>query len=84
MTEGRRLTLEELVETRHPGTKHFVPLFSFSHLPGALQDVSRRFYNLAWDMIANLQDGPELTAGLRKLLEAKDCMVRQAVIDAKG
>lgn len=26
-----------------------------------------------------LPDGPELTAGLRKLLEAKDCFVRAAV-----
>lgn len=29
-------------------------------------------------MIRELPDGPELTAGLRKLLEAKDCFVRQA------
>jgi hypothetical protein len=30
-------------------------------------------------MISTLPDGPELTAGLRKLLEAKDCFVRAAV-----
>ncbi|PRY56421.1 hypothetical protein B0I28_10970 [Glycomyces artemisiae] len=30
-------------------------------------------------MIAALPDGPELTAGLRKLLEAKDCFVRAAL-----
>lgn len=36
---------------------------------------------LAEFAVHNLKDGPELTTGLRKLLEAKDCLVRQAVID---
>jgi hypothetical protein len=30
-------------------------------------------------MVIALPDGPELTAGLRKLLEAKDCLVRAAL-----
>ena len=30
-----------------------------------------------------LGDGPELSAGLRKLLEAKDCLVRQSILDAR-
>lgn len=30
-------------------------------------------------VINTLPDGPELTAGLRKLLEAKDCFVRAAL-----
>lgn len=34
--------------------------------------------------IWNLSDGPELTAGLRKLLEAKDCFVRQAIKDQEA
>jgi hypothetical protein len=34
-------------------------------------------------MISELPDGPELTAGLRKLLEAKDCFVRQALTVTK-
>jgi hypothetical protein len=34
---------------------------------------------LAEAMIVELPDGPELTAGLRKLLEAKDCFVRAAL-----
>jgi hypothetical protein len=33
-------------------------------------------------MIRDLPDGPELSAGLRKLLEAKDCFVRAAIGDA--
>jgi hypothetical protein len=33
----------------------------------------------AHEMARALPDSPELTAGLRKLLEAKDCFVRAAV-----
>lgn len=34
--------------------------------------------------VGRLDDGQELSAGLRRLLEAKDCFVRQAVIDRGG
>lgn len=82
-TVSRKLTLEELVVGRHPSVAHFAPLFAFDHLPERLKLISRPFSNLAWDMVVGLGDGPELSAGLRKLLEAKDCMVRQAVLDSK-
>lgn len=68
---------------RHPGTAHLLSLFEYKHLPHHLQGVSANFNTLANDLVQRLQDGPELTTGLRKLLEAKDCMVRQAVIDAR-
>jgi hypothetical protein len=64
---------------RHPGTTHLARLFTYAHLPAHLQDVSRPCAELADAMIAALPDGPELTAGLRKLLEAKDCLVRAAL-----
>ena len=64
---------------RHPGTSHVARYFAYAHLPAHLQEVSRPFQELADQMIAALPDGPELTAGLRKLLEAKDCMVRAAL-----
>jgi hypothetical protein len=41
--------------------------------------VSRPFGELAERMADTLPSGPELTAGLRKLLEAKDCAVRAAL-----
>lgn len=50
--------------------------FEFAHLPPHLQEVSRPFHEVAMTMNIVLQDGPEKDAGLRKLLEAKDCMVR--------
>lgn len=52
--------------------------FDWQHLPPNLAAVSRRFARLAGDCAAELE-GPELAAGLRKLLEAKDCMVRAAL-----
>ncbi|WP_217901368.1 MULTISPECIES: hypothetical protein [unclassified Rhodococcus (in: high G+C Gram-positive bacteria)] len=66
---------------RHPGTQHLLGLFEYAHLPAHLQEISIPLRATALDMTEVLQDGPELTTGLRKLLEAKDCFVRQAVID---
>lgn len=65
---------------RHPATAHFKPLFHVGHLAEPLQHVSALFRDLAVELLANLDDGPELSAGLRKLLEAKDCCVRSAVL----
>ena len=56
--------------------------FEYEHLPPRLGAISREFWLLAHSMAGKLE-GPELTAGLRKLLEAKDCMVR-AALDAGG
>lgn len=53
--------------------------FEYSHLPEKLQEVSKPICELALEMDKTLSDGPEKSAGLRKLLEAKDCFVRQAV-----
>jgi hypothetical protein len=64
---------------RHPSTQHFVPLFDYEHLAEPLREVSRLCADLAQEMVSYLGDGPELSAGLRKLLEAKDCFVRAAL-----
>ncbi|WJS05204.1 hypothetical protein [Roseibium aggregatum] len=53
--------------------------FEFAHLPDHLQKVSRPFGELASQLNEDLPDGPEKSTGLRKLLEAKDCMVRAAL-----
>ena len=57
--------------------------FAFRSSPTDLQQVSEPVALLAHDMADRLPDSPELSAGLRKLLEAKDCFVRAAV-DARG
>lgn len=55
--------------------------FKYDHLPEHLQAVSKPLGDLAQQMEAELPDGPEKSAGMRKLLEAKDCFVR-AKLDA--
>jgi hypothetical protein len=60
-----------------------VQFFQYAHLPERLQDVSRPFSDVAAMMIKLCDESGtnhgEVAAGLRKLLEAKDCAVRAAV-----
>lgn len=65
--------------TRHPATTGLLRYFEYAHLPDRLQRVSAPCAVLAREMTDRLPDGPELTTGLRKLLEAKDCFVRAAL-----
>jgi hypothetical protein len=60
-----------------------VKYFAYEHLPAHLQEVSKPLGDLARQMDAKLPDGAEKSAGLRKLLEAKDCFVRSA-LDIQG
>jgi hypothetical protein len=53
--------------------------FTFEHLPEKLQGISKSIADVAREMDATLPDGPEKSAGLRKLLEAKDCFVRAKI-----
>lgn len=53
--------------------------FEWDHLPAHLKDVSRFCCELAREMERTLPDGAEKSAGMRKLLEAKDCFVRSAI-----
>lgn len=64
---------------RHPSTQHVAAYFTSGHLPEDLRPVAEACEDLAAELLVHLPDGPELTAGLRKLLEAKDCFVRAAV-----
>lgn len=52
--------------------------FDYSHLPEPMQGFAQQFYDLAANLIHDLPDDPEMTVGLRKLLESKDCFVRAA------
>lgn len=68
------------VEGRHPGVVSIMRYFAWAHLPPHLQAVSMPLGRTALEMCDNFpDDGPELVAGLRKLLEGKDCFVRCAV-----
>lgn len=50
--------------------------FEYAHLPAHLQAVSKIFHDVAHGINNTVPRNPERTAGLRKLLEAKDCVVR--------
>jgi hypothetical protein len=56
-----------------------IKYFAFAHLPAHLQAVSKPVGLLAEQFEQQLPDGPEKSAGMRKLLEAKDCFVRAAL-----
>jgi hypothetical protein len=68
---------------RHPATAHILGLLASDHLPPKLRAISGPIEDLAHALTAELEDGPELTNGLRHLLDAKDSLVRQRVIDLK-
>lgn len=61
---------------RHPSVVQVAQYFAYEHLSGVLRDLSKACNELAFEMIDNLPDGPELTFGLRQLLLAKDAFVR--------
>ena len=53
--------------------------FHVGHLPEDLQEVARRFTELAVYLDAELPGGAEKSTALRKLLEGKDAAVRSAL-----
>lgn len=68
--------------SQHPGTANILRWFDDSHLPPHLQAVVGPIRQIAETMASAFpHGGPELTVGLRKLLEGKDCLVRVAVAE---
>lgn len=68
---------------RHPSVQHIVDLLNPNpNLPaGPMSELAHLTATFRNDVLALAGDGPEMSAGMRKLLEAKDCFVRQALID---
>ncbi len=66
---------EENGKQHHPAVAGVLRWFSYEHLDGPMRDISKKCHSLAHSMAGEL-DGTELTVGLRKLLESKDCFVR--------
>ncbi len=62
-------------ERRTP-SQELLRYFKYDHLPEPLREPSRYCSELAHRIETLVPDGPEKTAGLRKLLEAKDCFAR--------
>ena len=63
------------------GNFPILSFFEYNHLPAHLQKISKPLCKIADDMASGLHPSAELAAGLRKLLEAKDCFVRASIND---
>lgn len=71
-------------ENRHESTKNAVKwLGNGEHLPESVQDVWYMTEEYVERLLGALPDGIEFSAGLRKLLEAKDCFIRHA-LESRG
>lgn len=66
--EGNRAALES--------SELILQFFAFAHLPPHLKNVSAAFAGMAGQLVLTLPRNPERTVALRKLLEAKDAVVR--------
>lgn len=66
-------------EARDQQTDPMLRWFAYEHLPERLQTVSKPIGDLARQMVRDVPPSAERSAGLRKLLEAKDCLVRAAL-----
>jgi len=76
--------MKDIADTRHPSVGSIAQFFEYDHLPSGLpRDLSANCATVARYMLSELPDSPELTAGLRKLLEAKDCFVRAAIVASR-
>lgn len=77
MSNGSSAGNEQMPTPARPaykdGLKQF---FTYEHLPPHLQEVSAIFAEAADKMRTLCPNNAERTAGMRHLLEAKDCAVR--------
>lgn len=69
--EGRGFATQHAIKTLRPNP----------NLPPHLRHIAELTFNLAVHLLDDLADGPELSSGLRKLREAKDCFILQALDD---
>ena len=68
-------TVSEKASRSNPA-EAMMSYFKFDHLPSHLLPVGASVWDLACKMVATLPSNAETTAGMRKLLEAKDCFLR--------
>lgn len=64
---------------RHKSIEDVTRFFEVNHLPEPLFTVAYKFATLKDELLALLEDDPELTVALRKLVESKDAAVRTMV-----
>lgn len=74
---------DELPDRPLTAVEELLSFFQYLHLPPFLQEVSQPFADLAEHMRDMDIDGREFEVGLRKLIEAKDCIVRARLMQRR-
>lgn len=75
-------TVAERFPDRHPGTVSLLrTLQPNPNLPADLHELAAAACELGEAWASAVGDGPELTTALRRLREAKDCVIVQALLD---
>lgn len=70
-----------LFAERHEATRHLLrTLRPNPRLTGVAAELAQMTWEMSLMVTKRLGDGPELSAGLRKLREAKDCFVLQHIM----
>jgi hypothetical protein len=72
--------IREVYSTRSQLTMNLLSFFSDSHLHPILKDIVAPIRELAFSMVDDTIDGPELAVALRSLLDAKDHFVRHYLV----
>ena len=67
-----------LVHGRHPAVVQLAGYFDAERVGVAGRPYAAEIEHTARTMLHAIPDSPELTVGLRKLLEARDCFIRAA------
>jgi hypothetical protein len=75
--------LPPIYAERHNDVRELLHFFKYGHLPLELQAIVEPICSTIDILLPQIDDSPELTVGLRKLLEAKDCFVRAKLISKK-
>lgn len=80
MAEAQAAQMSELeMRQQNPIHASMLKYFEYARLPEKLQDVSKVFHTVAYEIAGMDLDGREAQVALRKLLEAKDAAVRAAL-----
>ena len=75
------MTLSERHPGRHPSVMEALRWLDCGHLPPHLREIADVLTAATDELLTRLTDGQQLILGLHDLIKAKDCFVRQSVLD---
>lgn len=73
-------TIRQRYALRNQAVSSVLQFFADEHLHPELRSVATPIRELAFQLVDSMQDGPELTVSLRKLVETKDNFVRHYLV----